>query len=93
MRFKILIAVAVLLLPVAAFAQQRPGSPVQPRAATERGPMERAMAQRILNEVEAGLTCSRDVIALQDELAKAQARLKELEPKPEAKDKPDKPAK
>lgn len=76
------IRVAVLLaaaLPTSAFAQQRPGNPVPPRA--ERSPIERAMTKRILDEVEAGVSCTRDVIALQDELAKAQARLKELEDK------------
>jgi Skp family chaperone for outer membrane proteins len=50
----------------------------QPSAAT---PNERALGQKLFQEMQSGVTCSSNLIAAQEELAKAQARIKELEAK------------
>lgn len=70
---KHLILAAALLLPITAHAQQ--AAP----------PQEQALSLKLQSEINQGLQCSASLIALQRELAIAQARLKELE----AKAKPD----
>lgn len=62
-----------ILLPGLAFAQQ---------AAT---PTEQALSIKLSNEISQGLQCSTAVITMQAELAKANARIKELEAKQEDK--------
>lgn len=66
------IVVFLSLISTAAFAQQ----------AT---PSEQALSARLLQELQASVNCSTEAIALKTELAKAQARIKELEPKVEPK--------
>jgi hypothetical protein len=61
--------VVLTLLPAAAFAQQQ-GTPT-----------EQAMSAKLLQEIQSGLTCSVNLITVQADLAKANARIKELEPK------------
>lgn len=46
---------------------------------------EQAMGARIMQEVQAGLACSVSLLMVQADLAKAQARIRELESKPEPK--------
>lgn len=58
-----------------AFAQQQPSSP-----------NEQALGQKVMQEIQLGLNCNAALITVQAELTKAQARLKELEPKEEPKE-------
>lgn len=46
-------------------------------------PSEQAMGTKLMQEIQGGLNCSADLIAARSELAKAQARIKELEAKAE----------
>ena len=58
-------------IPAAAFAQApQQGQP---------SPNERAMSARILTEISANVQANAEIFQLKDELAKAQARIKELE--------------
>jgi hypothetical protein len=61
-----------LLLTTAASAQQH----------QQQTPSEQALGTKLLQEIQGGLMCNASLISAQAELAKAQARLKELEPKP-----------
>lgn len=58
---------------VPALAQQQPSSG------------EQALGAKLMQEIQGGLSCSTNLISAQADLAKAQARIKELEPKPETK--------
>lgn len=73
------ILIAAIFLPVSALAQQQASTP-----------SEQAMGTKLLQEIQIGLNCSADLILLRSELAKEQARIKELEAKdkPKAEDKP-----
>lgn len=66
------LALALILLATPVIAQQQT-------------PTEQALGDKVLLELKAGLTCNVSLITVQAELAKAQARIKELEPKPDAK--------
>lgn len=66
---KYLILAASLLLPVAAHAQQ------------SASPQEQALSLKLSSEINQGLQCSASLIALRQELDRAQARVKELETK------------
>lgn len=68
MRFLIL---AVLLIAAPAFAQQPPPSPNEP-----------ALWAKLGREINEGIACNANLVALQAEIQKLQARIKELEPKP-----------
>jgi thiamine biosynthesis protein ThiC len=46
-------------------------------------PSELALGNKLMSEVNAGLACSSNLISAQQELAKAQARIRELETKAE----------
>jgi hypothetical protein len=48
-------------------------------------PNEQAMGTKLMQEIQGGLNCNANLISVQAELAKAQARIKELETKPEEK--------
>lgn len=48
---------------------------------------EQALGAKLMQEIQSGLNCSTNLLTMQAELAKAQARIKELEPKPEEKSK------
>lgn len=67
----ILLALCLGLIPAAALAQS---------AAT---PNEQALGQRIMAEVNANLTCSAQVIALEAELKKVRDQLAEATAKPD----------
>lgn len=47
-------------------------------------PNEQALGAKLMEEFQRGLTCSAGLIEARAELAKAQARIRELEPKPPA---------
>jgi hypothetical protein len=64
----------LLFLPVSAFAQQATSSP-----------MEQALSVKLSNEVSMGLQCTASAITLQQNLQKAQERIKALEEKYEPK--------
>ena len=68
------LAIFVLIFASPALAQQQ-----QPTAA------EQALGQKLFKEMQEGVNCSVNLISVQAELAKANARIKELETKPEAK--------
>lgn len=44
---------------------------------------EQALGAKLMQEIQGGLNCSASLITVQAELAKTQARIKELETKPE----------
>lgn len=67
---RIFIIAIALLASTSAFAQQQT-------------PSEQALGTKLLQEIQGGLNCSASLISVQAELAKATARIKELEPKPE----------
>lgn len=69
---------ALIFLATPAFAQQPPSV------------NERAISAKLMAEINAGLSCSASLISTQDELTKAQARIKELEDKYEPKKEPGK---
>lgn len=54
-------------------------------AQQQQSPGEQALGSKLMQEIQSGLNCSASLIGVQAELAKAQARIKELEPKPEDK--------
>lgn len=61
-------------------------------SAQQQTPNEQALGTKLMQEIQAGLGCSAGLIGAQEELtkarvelSKAQARIKELEPKPEGK--------
>lgn len=54
-----------------------------PVLAQQQTPSEQALGTKLMQEIQGGLNCSASLIALQAELTKAQARIKELEPKAE----------
>ncbi len=68
----LLILVIVALSATSATAQQQTPSPA-----------EQALGQKVMQEVQAAVSCSANLISVQADLAKANARIKELEPKPE----------
>jgi hypothetical protein len=59
---------SALLLSSAALAQQQQPSPA-----------EQALGQRLMSEIQKGVTCEAGVISLLAELAAAQAKIKELD--------------
>lgn len=66
------LAFLFLLLAAPCFAQQQ-----------QQSPGEQALGAKLMQELQSGLNCSANLIGAQAELAKAQARIKELEAKPE----------
>jgi hypothetical protein len=68
---KKIIAAIFIVLTTVAFAQQ------------QQTPSEQALGVKLMQEIQGGLNCSANLIGVQVELAKAQARIKELEPKKE----------
>lgn len=65
------IAIAVLLVLTAPALAQQPSPPVS----------EQALAQKLMTEINAGIQCSATTITLQQQLAAAQAEIKELKAK------------
>lgn len=66
---KLLVALGLLFtITLPAFAQQGPPSP-----------HEQAMATKLMQEIQAGLTCSANLIEMRIQLVTAQARVRELE--------------
>jgi len=63
-----------LLIATPAFAQQAHPQP----------PSEQALGAKLMQEIQGGLICNASLISVQAELAKANARIKELEPKTES---------
>jgi hypothetical protein len=53
-------------------------------AQQQSSPAEQALGSRLMSEIQRGVMCEAGMISLQAELAKAQARIKELEAKPDA---------
>lgn len=49
----------------------------------QQSPGEQALGAKLMQEIQGGLNCSANLITVQAELAKANARIKELEPKQE----------
>ena len=68
----VLSAIAALLISPAV-AQGMMPSPPQP--------MQEALGQKLFNEINAGLTCSANLLSVQKDLEAAKARIKELETK------------
>lgn len=66
------IIATALLASTSAFAQQQT-------------PSEQALGAKLLQEIQGGLNCSASLISVQADLAKANARIKEIESKPEEK--------
>ena len=66
--------VALLLSAAPALAQQQ-----------QQTPSEQALGVKLMQEIQGGLNCSAGLIAVQKQLDAANAKIKELEPKPEAK--------
>lgn len=64
---RVILAAAALALASPALAQQAPT------------PSEQALGAKLMAEINAGLSCSADVIKIKADLAAAQARVKELE--------------
>ena len=62
-------AIILALLPCQALAQQ------------QQSPIEQALSQKILAEVNAGLACSAQLIEVKKQLDEAQAKLKDFESK------------
>ncbi len=56
-----------LFISTSTFAQQQPN--------------EQALGTKLIKEINEGLKCNSDLITIKDELAKAQAKIKELEDK------------
>jgi hypothetical protein len=69
---KKLIPVAAMLLATTAHAQQ------------QSTPTEQALGAKLMQEIQGSLTCGANLIAAHADLAKANARIKEMEPKAEA---------
>lgn len=70
--FAAFVFLLVLFIATYAFAQQ----PAQPPT-----PHERAVTEKLISEINAGLTCNAAVIALQDQIKKLQAQIKEADDK------------
>lgn len=66
--FRLAIVISVVMITTSALAQQQSAS-------------ERALAEKLMQELQGGLNCSASLISVQSELAKANARIKELESK------------
>jgi len=66
------VLIGVLLVASPSFAQQQPT------------PNEQALWTKLLQEIQQGVSCSISLISTQADLAKAQAKIKELEQKPDA---------
>lgn len=66
-----LLIALLLVLCARTFAQQGPT------------PGEQALGAKLMQEIQSGINCSAELIGAKIELAKAQARIKELEPKKE----------
>lgn len=49
--------------------------------AQQQTPIEQALSNKLLQEIQSGIACSSSVISLRAELTKAQERIKELEVK------------
>jgi hypothetical protein len=75
-RLILLILLTAFLAATPAIAQQQSPSAV-----------EQALGSKLMQEIQAGINCSASSITVQADLAKAQARIKELE-KPALSDKP-----
>lgn len=56
-----------------------------PTFAQQASPNEQALGAKLMIEIQSGLSCGANLIGVQAELAKAQARIKDLEAKPEEK--------
>lgn len=67
----VLLAAAASLIAGNADAQQH-----------QQTPSEQALGAKLMQEIQGGLICNASLISVQAELAKAQARIKELEAKP-----------
>lgn len=65
---------AVVLLTFSALAQVVPTQ--------QQTPLEQALSTKLLQEIQGGLSCNTNLIAVQAEFAKATARIKELESAP-----------
>jgi hypothetical protein len=63
-----IIIVMLVALAFPAFAQQ------------QASPTEQALGARLMQEIQGSLVCGASLITVQADLAKAQARIKELEP-------------
>lgn len=68
---------AISLLPSLAWAQQQT-------------PNEQVLVAKLLQEIQSGINCGSEAITLRENLAKANARIKELEPKPDTPASPEK---
>lgn len=79
MKKKFIIGLLFLLSPQLCWAQQAPSL------------MEQALTTKLSNEIGLGLQCGAAVNGLQQEMARAQARIKALEDKYEPKPEPKKP--
>ncbi len=64
---KKLLVLFLTLTPIHSFAQQ--------------SPTEQALGNKLLQEIQTGITCSANLISTKAELIKAQERIKELENK------------
>lgn len=71
-RMRLLIMTVAVLTATPTFAQQASHN-------------EQALGAKLMIEIQSGLGCSANLIGVQAELAKAQARIKDLEAKPEEK--------
>lgn len=56
-----------------------------PASAQQQSPNEQALSAKLIQEIQGSLNCSANLISVQADLAKVNARIKELEPKPEEK--------
>lgn len=72
-----------LLVATSALAQQ--SDPGQGKLEIKTTPGEQALGAKLMQEIQSGLNCSASLISVRAELEKAQARIKELEAKPEEK--------
>lgn len=77
MRLHIFLAIVLMAYAGASFAQT---------AAQHQTPNEQALGVKLMQEIQGGLSCNANLITVQAELVKANARVKELEPKPEKKE-------
>lgn len=66
---KVFLSLLAVLSAGPAFAEQTPG--------------EQALGAKLMQELQTGLNCSAELIGVKADLAKANARIKELEPKKE----------
>lgn len=57
-----------------------------PAFSQQQTPNEQALGVKLMQEIQGGLSCNANLITVQAELVKANARIKELEPKPEKKE-------